>query len=89
MVGAVTLLLVMDIGIEFEFVAVLPMVSELDVDNRGRGVSHVFVLIMVARAIASGLAGVIYTAGGFNASVVAAAVSCTIAAIALRWAQQA
>lgn len=84
-VVAIGLMFLMDVAIEFAFVAVLPIVSELDVDNRGKALSHVFVLIMVARAIGSGIAGIIYTAGGFNASIVAACLACLGAAAAMAW----
>ncbi|MEI2652730.1 MAG: MFS transporter [Microthrixaceae bacterium] len=84
-VGAVGLMLVMDVAIELAFVAVLPLVSELDVNNRGKAVSHVFVLIMVARAIGSAVSGRIYETGGFNASIAVAATACAGATIALWW----
>lgn len=84
-VGAVGLMLVMDVAIELAFVAVLPLVSELDVNNRGKAVSHVFVLIMVARAIGSAVSGRIYETGGFNASIAVAATACARATIALWW----
>lgn len=84
-VAAVALMVVMGVAIELAFVAVLPLVSELDVENRGKAVSHVFVLIMVARAIGAAVSGRIYTMGGFNASITVAAMSCAGAAAALWW----
>lgn len=86
-VWGIGLMVVMDVGIEFAFVAVLPLVSELDVANRGKAVGQVFVLIMVSRAVSSGVAGMIYGAGGFDASVVAATVACVAAGVALMWAR--
>lgn len=84
-IAAIGLMFLMDVAIEFAFVAVLPIVSELDVDNRGKALSHVFVLIMVARAIGSAVAGIIYTAGGFNASILAACLACLGATGAMAW----
>jgi len=83
--AAIALLFVMDIAIEFGFVAVLPVFSELDPANRGKAVSQVFVIMMVTRAVGSGAAGFIYSMGGFSASVVAASIACAGAVAALGW----
>jgi len=82
---AVGLMLLMDVAIEFAFVAVLPVVSELDVDNRGKAVGQVFVLIMVARAIGSAIAGFVYVEGGFGASLTVSAVACAGASLSMWW----
>ena len=87
-VSAAALLIAMDIAIEFAFVSVLPVVSELDVENRGKAVGHVFVLIMVARAIGSAVSGRIYEMGGFNAALTAAAIASFGASGVLWWSRR-
>ena len=83
----VGLLLVMDFGVEIAFVSVLPVVSELDVANRGKAVGQVLVLVMVSRAVSSAVAGIVYTTVGFEAAVAAAAMATALGAAALAWAQ--
>lgn len=83
----VGLLLVMDFGVEIAYVSVLPVVSELDVANRGKAVGQVLVLVMVSRAISSAVAGIVYTTVGFEAAVAAAAMATALGAAALAWAQ--
>lgn len=87
-VAAVALMLAMCIGVEFAFVTVLPMVPELDVERRGRAVGHVFVMMMVARAISSWTAGVIYDLGGFTMSILVASGCCVAGGAVLWWARR-
>lgn len=82
-VVAVGLFVILDLAIECSFVAVLPLVSELDPDNRARAISHAFVIITGSRAIGSVAAGWIYGAGGFAAISVVAAVVAAAATAAL------
>ncbi|MFN8053143.1 MAG: MFS transporter [Acidimicrobiales bacterium] len=86
-VPAAALLIAMAIAIEFAFVSVLPVVSELDVTSRGKAVARVFVLIMVSRALGSAIAGTVYDLGGFDAALVAAATAAAAASGALWWAR--
>lgn len=85
---AAALLIAMAMAIEFAFVSVLPVVSELDVANRGKAVARVFVLIMVSRALGSAIAGTVYDLGGFDAALVAAAVAAGAASGALWWSRR-
>lgn len=87
-VAAVALMLAMCVGVEFAFVTVLPMVPELDVERRGRAVGQVFVMMMVARAVSSWTAGVIYDVGGFGASIVVASAACVAGGAVLWWARR-
>jgi predicted MFS family arabinose efflux permease len=82
-VVAVGLFVILDLAIECSFVAVLPLVSELDPDNRARAISHAFVIITGSRAIGSVAAGWIYGVGGFAAISVVAAVVAAAATAAL------
>ncbi|MBX7068934.1 MAG: MFS transporter [Microthrixaceae bacterium] len=87
-VAAAALLIVMAVAIEFAFVSVLPVVSELDVTNRGKAVARVFVLIMVSRAVGSAASGTVYDLGGFNATLATAALAAAVASGALWWSRR-
>lgn len=87
-VAAVALMLAMCVGVEFAFVTVLPMVPELDVERRGRAVGQVFVMMMVARAVSSWTAGIIYDLGGFTTSILAASSACLAGGAVLWWARR-
>lgn len=86
--AAVALMVAMDVALEFAFVAVLPVFSELDVVKRGKAVGQLFVIIMVSRAVGSAIAGRVYRVGGFGASLGLAATACVIGAVALWWARR-
>ncbi|NLA34805.1 MAG: MFS transporter, partial [Actinobacteria bacterium] len=83
----VALLIVMDFCVELSFVSVLPVVTELNIKNRGKAVSQVFMLMMVARAVSSAVAGLIYTNVGFDTTLLLSAGVAVIGGLALVWAQ--
>lgn len=87
-VFGVAMLLLMDLAMEASFVATLPIVTELDVDNRGRSVAQAFVVMLVSRAVASAAGGAIYTRLGFNATLLTSATLCVAGCAALTWARR-
>lgn len=83
----VAMLVVMDFCVELSFVSVLPVVTELNIKNRGKAVSQAFMLMMVARAISSAIAGIVYTTAGFDTTLLISAAVAVIGGLALVWAQ--
>jgi len=81
----VMLIVLMAVGTEFSFVSALPIIAELDPDARAASIGAATVLITIARAVASALAGVVYVTYGIGATGIVGAVACLGAAGAL-WA---
>jgi predicted MFS family arabinose efflux permease len=79
----VTLIVVMAVGTEFSFVSALPIIAELDPDARAASIGAATVLITIARAVASALAGVVYVHLGMGAAGLVGALACVGAAVAL------
>ena len=58
----------MNVAIEFAFVSVLPLMSEMGTEDRGRAFGQALTVNTVSRAGAAIVAGFVYSAGGFGAS---------------------
>jgi predicted MFS family arabinose efflux permease len=82
-VAAVTVLVVMDAGLEGSFVAVLPLMTELDPNSRAAALGFAMVLMTISRAVASVLAGLVYVHLGFTAVCAIAGVAMAGAFVAL------
>jgi predicted MFS family arabinose efflux permease len=82
-VAAVTILILMDAGMEGSFVAVLPLITELDPNARAAAIGFATVLMTISRAVASVLAGLVYVHLGFTVVCVLAGVALAAAFVAL------
>jgi predicted MFS family arabinose efflux permease len=65
-VVGVSVLLLMDVGIELAFVAVLPLITELDPDARASAIGLAMAVITLSRATSSIVAGVVYVNFGME-----------------------
>lgn len=77
-------LFVMDVGLEFSFVAVVGLFPETKPENPGRAISEAFTGLTLSRAATSVAAGWIYVTWGITAIGIAAAV-CAAAGVAAMW----
>jgi len=75
------LLLLADVALEFAFVAVLPVIGDLQGAARGKAFGRAFALMTASRAVASVVAGAIYALGGMPAITVIAVAACVVAAV--------
>lgn len=82
-VAGVVTMFVFTATLEFSFVSVLPLITELDPERRGRAMSRAMVVITVARAAGSPIAGWIYVHGGIGSIGVCAAAVSALGAVAL------
>ncbi len=79
----VLLLALMNIAIEFAFVSVLPLMSEMGTDDRGSAFGQALTVNTVSRAFAAIVAGFAYTWGGIAAAGILGAASTACGAIVL------
>jgi predicted MFS family arabinose efflux permease len=82
-IAAVAVLMVMDAGLEGSFVSVLPLVTELDPNSRAAAIGLTTVIITLARASATWVAGRIYDAWGFTTVCLVAAMVLVLGFVSL------
>lgn len=80
---AVGLLALMNVAIEFAFVSVLPLMSEMGTDDRGNAFGQAITVNTVARAAGAFVAGFAYDAGGIAAAASIGAVATTAGAVVM------
>ncbi len=80
---AVTLMVVVAVGLEFSFVSALPLIAELDPAARASAIGLAIALGTGARAASAALGGVVYVSAGIGATGAITAVTCCLGAAAL------
>ncbi len=85
----VSALVLMDVAIELAFVAVLPLITELDPEARASAIGVAMAVVTSSRAISSILAGVVYVNWGMEANGLLASLAMVGCFLALwRWVKE-
>jgi predicted MFS family arabinose efflux permease len=88
-VVGVSVLLLMDISVELAFVAVLPLITELDPEARASAIGVAMAVVTLSRAISSIISGVVYVNWGMEANGLIASLAMLGCLLALwRWVKE-